>query len=254
MSTAAISVVIICYNAVETIEKTLQSASLVSDDIIIVDSGSTDGTQALARTFPAKLLEMEWGGFGLTKNKGNQLAKNDWILSLDADEELSGELIGSIKNLDFTNTQKVYKIKRLNYLNHRPIKHGIWKDDWTMRIFNRNLVQWDASPVHENLILPSKTQVCPLNGLLYHYTASSIEIYNKKLDRYASLMAEKYFGERVSGHSYKVLISPFFSFFKSYFLRLGILDKRAGWQIAIAHAAYTYKKYKRLQELSRKKG
>jgi hypothetical protein len=133
------------------------------------------------------------------------------------------------------------------------VRHGIWKNDWTTRLFHRHKVKWDDSPVHEQLILPPGTEICRLKGLLYHYTAANIQVYNEKLDRYASLMAEKYYQSGVRGVPYKTVLSPAISFLKSYIFQLGILDKRRGFQIALAHARYTYKKYQRLKTLVQNK-
>lgn len=253
MSAVPVSVVIICFNAAATIQRTLRSACLLTNDVIVVDSGSTDGTQGMVEEAGAKLVQMEWQGFGANKNRGNSEAKNNWILSVDADEELSEELITTIHRLHLTNTEVVYKIKRLNYLNNQPIYHGGWGNDWTIRLFNRKVVQWNNEPVHEDLILSSFIKIKKLDGWLHHYTSPNLDAYNQKLEKYALLVAEKYYVKDVKGVSYKIYLSPLLSFLKSYIFRAGLLDKKAGWQLAVAHARYTFKKYKKLATLRRER-
>jgi glycosyltransferase involved in cell wall biosynthesis len=249
MPAVPVSVVIICFNAAATIQQTLASAYLLSDDVIVVDSGSTDSTLALVQTTGAKLLHADWQGFGINKNKGNKEAKNDWILSIDADEELSEKLIAAISSADLSNNNVVYRVERINYLSDKRIYFGEWRNDWTTRLFNRNSVCWDDARVHETLILPQSVQVKKLPGYLHHYTSPNIDAYNQKLDKYASLVAEKYFTKGEKGIGYKIYFSPLFSFCKYYIFHAGWLDKKAGWQIAIAHAKYTFKKYKKVAEL-----
>lgn len=253
MSAVPVSVVIICFNAADTIRQTLKTARLLSDDVIVADSGSTDNTSEIVEEAGARLLQMTWEGFGASKNKGNAAAKNNWILSIDADEQLSEELIVAIRSLDLSNPNFVYRIKRINYLNGQRIYYGEWSKDWTSRLFNRKLVQWDEGPVHESLLLPDSIQIKKLDGYLHHYTSPNINAYNQKLEKYAYLVAEKYFANDKKGAAYKIYLSPLFSFFKSYIVRGGWLDKKAGLQIALAHARYTFKKYKKLAALRRER-
>ncbi len=251
MGGGSISVVIICFNAAATIRQALVSAAALSDDIIVVDSGSTDDTVSIARETGACVMLAQWKGFGANKNYGNEHAQNDWILSLDADEVLSGDLIAVIRELDFSNSKTVFKLRRLNYLNGKPVYHGEWGNDWTSRIFNRKAVQWNAAPVHERLQLPPDAHVKKIPGLIHHYTARDIGAYNNKLDVYADLVAQKYLAKGEKGMNYKVYLSPLFSFLKSYVVYAGWLDKKEGWQIAVAHARYSFRKYKKLAQLSR---
>jgi glycosyltransferase involved in cell wall biosynthesis len=244
-----VSVVIICCNAAATIQKTLASAFLLTTDVVVVDSGSTDSTLSIIETTNAKLVQMEWLGFGATKNKGNEAAKWDWIVSLDADEVLSNELVAAITAININEPHSVYSFHRLNYLGLTPIKYGEWKNDWTVRLFNRQLVRWDDAPVHEKLILPPAVKNKKLNGWLHHYTAVNIDNYKQKLEKYAASMAEKYYAKGKKAPNYKIYISPVFSFLKYYIVHLGWMDGEAGWQISRAHALYTFKKYKKLKEL-----
>jgi glycosyltransferase involved in cell wall biosynthesis len=253
MQTVPVSVVIICRNAVHTIQKTIHAAQALTDDVVVADSGSTDGTQAVVLVTNARLINMEWMGFGANKNKGNEEARHDWILSLDADEELSDELTTAIKQLDFTHNNTVYAFRRLNYLGRQPVHFGEWRNDWVKRLFHRKLVKWDDAPVHENLIIPPTVQVKKLPGVLHHYTTTTIESYNLKLEKYALLMAEKYYNKGKKARWHHLYVSPSFNFIKHYVVRFGWMDKKAGWKIALAHAKYTLKKYQNLKQLQTSK-
>ena len=248
-----LSVVIICKNAAATVPRTIRSARTVSDDIVVVDSGSTDGTQGLVKTAGGRLIQSEWLGYGGTKNLGNRAARHDWILSLDADEALSEELVNSIRAIDWSNKNAVYTIKRLNYFGAQPIRFGEWRNDWVDRLFHREVVEWDAAPVHENLVIPLSADIIKLKGVLHHYTASSLEAYKKKLDQYAQLMAERYYARGKYSSALKIYGAPVFSFVKYFVFQLGLLDRKSGWEIARAHALYTYKKYKELRRLNRQR-
>ncbi|MFN2457745.1 MAG: glycosyltransferase family 2 protein [Chitinophagaceae bacterium] len=248
-----VSVVIICYNAAATIQKTLASAFLLTDDVVVVDRGSTDDTLSIIKSTGAALVEMEWLGFGANKNIGNTAAKRDWIVSLDADEELSEELIAGIRTLNLDNHHSVYAFHRLNYLDVTAIKHGAWKNDWTVRLFNRKIVCWDDAPVHEKLVIPPSVQVKKLHAWLHHYTAANIKTYREKLEKYAYLLAQKYYKKGKKVPLYKIYFSPLLSFFKNYILQLGVMDGAAGWHLAKVHADYTFKKYKKLKELQSEK-
>lgn len=253
MPNVPVSVVIICKNAAPTIKQNIHSAQKLTEDVVVVDSGSSDGTQQIVQTTGARLVSTPWLGYGATKNRGNAEARHQWILSLDADEELSEDLIASIRTIDFADTHTVYAVRRLNYFGGQPIHFGEWRNDWVKRLFHKGVVSWDAAPVHENLITPPSVVIKKLEGVLHHYTASNIEAYEQKLDRYAGLMAERYYNRGKRPSMMQLYASPAFSFMKYYLFQLGMLDRGPGFQIARAHALYTYKKYKRLQTLWQKR-
>ncbi len=253
MPTLPVSVVIIAFNAAATIRRTLEAACKLSNDVVVLDSGSTDATGSIVSETGARLICMEWKGYGYNKNKGNELAMHDWIVSIDADEELSDDLISSIGKVDLADINVAFKVKRLNFLNDQPIYHGEWKDDWTLRFFNRKIVRWNDAPVHENLLLPASIEIRKLQGWLYHYTAPDIDKYKQKMDKYAGLMAQKYALQGKKAGTIKVYAAPVFNFLKHYLFKAGWLDKRAGWQIAVANARYTFRKYKLLHDLKEHK-
>jgi glycosyltransferase involved in cell wall biosynthesis len=208
MSAENISVVIICKNAVDTITQTIASALRLTNDVVVVDSGSTDGTMETVINTSARLERIEWKGYGTAKNFGNRVAFHDWIFSLDSDEELDEQLIASIRQSSL-HEATVFTMQRLNYLGGKPIYFGEWRNDIVLRLFNRNNAEWNTAPVHEELILKGPVKKVRLAGKLHHYTSPGIEDYKLKLNNYAKLNAEKYYQRGKKPHWYKTIpVSP----------------------------------------------
>ena len=247
-----ISAVIITKNESHIIGKTLQSLQGLTDDIVIVDSGSTDDTVAICKKFNARVIEPGWNGYGANKNIGIDAAKHDWILNLDADEALDDELKRSLLQLNPSQDNLVFSIRFKNFFCNKLISYGEWGHDRHIRLFNRNKVRWNNEGVHETLALPDDAKHILLKGNILHYTVTDREDYNRKADHYARLSAEKYFanGKSISMASY---LSPTFSFLRNYFLRLGFLDGKEGFIIARSTARYTFLKYKYLKQLKNTK-
>ncbi len=245
----SLSVVIVCRNEADIIAQTLESLKGLTDDIIVYDSGSSDGTREIVQRTGARLIEGQWLGYGPTKKLATSFAKYDWVLSLDADETVSPELHSELSSLDLSDPQVIYELRFLNHIGDKPLRFGEWGGDRHLRIFNRNCVRWDEAPVHEELIHSGEIKIITLKGYIFHFTARSIEQYEKKLDHYAALNAEKYNQQgRRPGWLRRNLSAPF-SFINNYFFRLGFLDGRAGFQCAIMTARYTYRKYAKLKKL-----
>jgi glycosyltransferase involved in cell wall biosynthesis len=245
-----ISVVIIAKNEAHIIGRTLQSLQEISDDIIVVDNGSTDATQSISMQNHARVIETAWLGYGPTKNIGIDAAKHDWILNLDADEAVDEELKHSILQLSLQNEEEVFEMWFKNFFLGKWIKHGEWGRDKHIRLFNRNKVKWNDAAVHEGLTITSVTKVSMLKGYILHYTTGSLEEYNQKTIAYAELNAKKYISQGKKSNFIKQYFSPLFSFIHNYFIRLGFLDGKEGFIIAKTTARYTYLKYlflKRMQ-------
>jgi len=247
-----LSVVIVCKNGATVIGETIKSFSGLTDDVLVYDNGSTDGTKEIVKRSEAKLFEGGWEGFGKTKNKATALAKYDWLLSVDADEAIDEELRQTLLNLDLFDDRKVYEIKFKNFLGNKWLRFGEWGDDKHIRIFNRQKVKWNDAEVHESLILPSAARIVAVRGYVLHKTAASIEEYRQKMIRYSELNAEKYFKQGKKSGSLKILLSAAFSFVKNYFFKLGFLDGAAGFHCARINAQYTFFKYKKLKEFSQR--
>ncbi len=247
-----LSVVIITKNEAHIIEKALQSLQGVTNDIIVVDSGSTDGTQMICKKFNATVIETGWNGYGANKNKGNTAAANDWIFSLDADEAIDEELKQTLQQIDLKDDKAVYEVKRKNFFCNKPIHYGEWAGDKAIRLFNRKIASWNDAAVHEKLILPNDMKVVLLKGSLSHYTVHNVEDYLEKTERYAKLSAEKYFTQGKKTNYFKIYLSPLFTFLQHYIFRLGFLDGRLGFFIAKTTARYTYLKYYYLKQMNDK--
>lgn len=246
-----ISVVIICRNAEKVLSRTLQTLEGLTDDIVVYDSGSTDNTKQIARSFFTKLHEGNWEGFGKTKQKATSLAKYDWILNLDADESVDVKLKNSILNLPLDNANAAYELSFNNHIGNKHLRFGEWGGDKHVRLFNRTKLNWDDAPVHEKLQIPAGTTIQKLPGSVLHYTANNISEYSLKMTGYAMLNAEKYYtgGKRASW--LKLHFSPTFNFVRNYIFKLGFLDGYEGYGCAKVNAYYTFLKYARLKELNR---
>jgi glycosyltransferase involved in cell wall biosynthesis len=248
-----ISVVIVCKNGAKVIGGTIKSFSGLSDDILIYDNGSTDGTKDMVKQSNVRLVEGSWEGFGKTKNKANALAKYDWILSLDADEAIDEELKENLMRQDLADETKVYELKFKNFLGSKWLRFGEWGNDKHIRLFNRKQINWNDADVHEALLLSKDVKVISVPGYVLHRTAANFTEYENKMENYAALNAEKYFKQQKTSGSFKIFFSAIFSFIKNYFFKLGFLDGATGYHCARINARYTFLKYKKLDELWRKK-
>jgi glycosyltransferase involved in cell wall biosynthesis len=248
-----LSIIIVCKNEAAVIGITLKSLLGLSDDMIIYDNGSTDGTQALVKQYPVQLHEGGWEGFGKTKGKALAWAKNDWVLFLDADEAVDEELKGSLLQWQPESDAVVYEMAFKNFFMDKPLRFGEWGTDYHIRLFNRKRVHWDEEPVHEQLLLPAGTITKRLPGYILHRTLKSVEDYKRKMEHYAGLGAEKYFRQGKKATWIRRRLSPALSFFTNYILKLGFLDGREGFISAKMTAWYTAMKYSKLKELQIRK-
>ncbi len=245
-----ISVVIICKNEESEIGRCLQSLDGLTDDIVVLDNGSTDNTKNIVRQAGARLVEESWEGFGKTKNKATKFARYDWILNLDADESVDKELRKSLQNISLNDEDEVYEIKFKNFLGMKYLRFGEWGGDKHMRVFNRNKVNWDEANVHENLSLSPGIKIKRLNGYIHHYTVKTVPEFTDKMFRYASLSAKKYAEQGKKSSWLKVNIAPLFAFMKYYIFKLGFLDGKEGLICAKMTSYYTFVKYTQLMKLN----
>jgi glycosyltransferase involved in cell wall biosynthesis len=248
-----ISVVIICKDEEEEIGRTLQSLGGLTDDIVVLDNGSTDNTKNIVRDLGARLVEESWEGFGKTKNKATRFAKYDWILNLDADESIDAELKNSLLNLPLQNADEVFEIKFKNFFGDTYLRFGEWGRDRHIRLFNREKVNWNEAIVHEGLIFPPGVRIEKIKGSVLHYTVKDRAEFAGKMLRYGLLNAEKYAREGKTSSWLRIYLAPVFTFLKYYIFRLGFLDGRVGFICAKMSSYYTHIKYARLLELNKVK-
>jgi glycosyltransferase involved in cell wall biosynthesis len=238
-----VSVVIITKNEAEIIGRCVAAAQKISDDVIVIDNGSTDGTTLIALAAGCRVYHENWDGYGANKNKGLTLARHDWVLSLDADEIPDDLLIASIKNLKIENINTVYDINFRAYYGNKPVRFGNWGRDHHIRLFNRIHTHWTGAIVHETLNKPAGTIVKKLAGHIHHYSVKSAGQYRAKISKYARLNARKYHIEGKKSSLIKLYIAPLFHFVKGYIFLLGILDGKRGWMVARLVAEQTWLKY-----------
>jgi len=246
-----ISVVIVCKDEEEEIGRTLQSLQGLTDDIVVLDNGSTDNTKTIVRASGARLIEESWEGFGKTKNKATRFAKYDWILNLDADEAIDEELKNSLLTLDLQNENDVFEIRFKNFFGDTYLRFGEWGGDKHIRLFNRKKVNWNEAVVHERLILPPAIKRKKVKGFVLHRTVKNEVDLAAKMLKYGLLNAEKYAREGKPSSWIMIYFGPAFSFLKYYVFKLGFLDGYAGFICAKLSSYYTHIKYARLLELNR---
>lgn len=249
-----ISIVIITYNEEKKIAECLKAVQQISSDIVVVDSFSQDNTVNICQQMGAKVIQQKWLGYSAQKNLGNRHAKNDWILSLDADEILSTSFIQNIKNISLENEKTIYQINRLNNYCGQWIKHSGWYPEWRSRLFHKQYVEWNNELVHEDLhIINPKDKknfyFKQLKGDVLHYSMQSKEEHLEKIEHYAHLQVQKLQSKGKKAHFIKRFLSPLARFIGNYLLKLGFLDGKMGWQIATLSAYETYLKYKKLHKL-----
>ncbi len=245
-----ISVVIITRNEELNISDCILSAKQVSNDIIVIDSGSTDATVELSVAAHVKVHSITWKGYGEARNMGASLASNDWILSLDADERITGELAALIQTIEFKEPNFVYGFKRLNFFGMTRIRHGSFGNDRVFRLYNKQVVKWNLVPVHEKLVGNNIIRFT-LRSYIKHYTIRDAAHFLHKNTGYAFLCAIKYKQEKKRHLAALRLLSPPFNFVYAYIFQFGFLDKRIGFIVAKINAHYTSKKYQHLYLLMR---
>lgn len=242
-----LSVVIITHNAARKLEEVLLQAKKVSNDVLIVDSGSTDNTLAIAEKCLVRIIKQDWLGYGAQKNFGNTHANNDWVLSIDADEVLSDKLIAELNSMRLE-TGEVYSIPFINHYCGAIIRHGRWKNEKHIRLFQRSKVAWNKDGVHEGLLL-GDAKIVSLKNPIIHYSMDSKAMHLEKAKSYAQIGAKKLFKQGKKSSFIKRFINPVFRFVMDFFVSLGFLDGQRGFQIALITAKETYWKYKTLKQL-----
>jgi glycosyltransferase involved in cell wall biosynthesis len=249
-----LSVAIITKNEEENLPRTLASVRW-ADEIVIVDSGSTDRTAAIAREFGARFFVEDWKGFGAQKNAAIAKCTGDWVLSLDADEEVSPELAGEVRGLLAGEPgYEAYFLPRRNYFLGRWIRHGGYYPDPKLRLFRRGSAQFEERAVHET-IRPTGP-VGSLRGDLLHHAYPTLDAYIEHMNRYSTLGATQATARGKTSRSvfaflWNVFVVPVATFKYNYFLRLGFLDGREGLLLHLYHSAYVSWKYAKAWELGR---
>jgi len=273
----SLSVAIVACNEADNIGRTLASVQpLVAEgkgEIIVVDSGSTDRTVEIAKSFGAKVFIEQWKGFAAQKNSAIDKATGDWILSLDADEEIDADLASELSgqrggdgstpyewcltmsresSASSKADQAGFRIRRKNHFLGRWIKHGGFWPDPKLRLFRRGRGRFEDRAVHEDILVDGPTKIIP-RGALIHHSYPTLSDYIEHMNRYSSLGAEMVVAKGKVRFSFvNIVLRPLFTFIYNYFFRLGFLDGREGLPLHLYHAVYVSWKYSKAWELSRK--
>jgi glycosyltransferase involved in cell wall biosynthesis len=244
-----ISVTIITKDEEKNISECLKSVSW-ADEIIVVDSESTDRTVELAKQFTDKIFIRKWEGYVPQKRYALSLAANEWVLSLDADERITPELKEEILNLspgDFSG----FKIRRKNFLMNKEITSCGWEKDYQLRLFKKNEANLNDRLVHEKFVVEGK--VGTLKNPMLHYTFTSFEEYLNKINSYTSLKAQELFQKKKRVGAWTIFSHTVSAFFAFFIIRRGFKDGVYGLIISILHSVSTMMNYIKLWELQNRK-
>ncbi len=243
-----ITATIITLNEERNIARAIESLRCC-DEILIVDSGSTDRTVELSQNLGVRVLEAGWRGYAAQKNWAAEQAANEWILSLDADEALSEALEAEIWSLKKSGPKHdAYTMPRLARYLGKWILHSGWYPDRKIRLYDRRKAKWVGEFVHESVHVSGK--VGHLESNILHFTCDSLSEHLKTLDRYTTLAAQEIAARKLKVPLHKVIFDPAWTFLKSYFLQRGFLDGLEGLTIAYMAAFYTFLKYSKARIMS----
>lgn len=248
-----ISAVIITYNEESNIARCLESLQDVADEVVVVDSFSTDNTRNIAEKYHVRFVEHEFQGYVEQKNFALSQAAYHHILSLDADEELSDALKNEIIAIKNNWRFDGYYLNRLSRYCGRWIRHGAWHPDYKLRLFDRRKGQWSGLNPHDHIVLEPKTRTRKLKGKLLHYTYDSVEDHFVKMNRFSDIQAKEFYRYGMLPGYLKPLVHSFWRFVRDFFFKGGFLDGKYGYVIARNSAKETLMKYSKLREVYRQK-
>jgi glycosyltransferase involved in cell wall biosynthesis len=244
-----LSVVIICFNEEKNIGRCIDSVIDVADEILILDSYSTDQTVAIAESKGAIVNQEVFKGFIEKKNKAVELASHDFVLSLDADEALNPELAGSILRTKENFTNRAYRMNRCSNYCGKFIRHGSWYPDTKIRLFDRRIAHWGGTNPHDQVVLKGNIPVEHLKGDILHYSYDTVSEHVIQNNKLSTLAAESLFANGKKTNLLNVFIRPWWAFLVSFIFRAGILDGLFGFVIAIQVAHMTFLKHFKLYML-----
>lgn len=246
MKKLPLSLVLITKDEERRLERCLRSVPFAAD-VVVLDSGSSDGTVELARRLGARVFVEDWRGFGPQRRRAVELAAHDWVLCLDADEALSAELAAEIEaRFEGLEPEAAYRSPRLSFHLGRWIRHGGWHPDWQVRLFHRGHARWSEAVVHEKV---EARRVESLRGSILHWVFDDLSHQVRTNDRYSSLQARELFDRGVRSSLWKQVTKPKVKFFECYLFKGGFLDGWPGFVIAVGAAYSVFLKWTKLREL-----
>jgi len=244
-----LSVVIITFNEEQNIARCIESVKLLADEIIVLDSYSTDATADVARELGASVYREKFRGYIGQKNLAMQFASHDYILSLDADEALDPKLAASILREKATFEYRAYKMNRCTNFCGKYIRHGLWYPDTKIRLFDRRIGKWGGLNPHDKIQLKEGFPVRKLEGDILHYSFNTVDDHVWQNNRLSSIAAASMYHSGKKSSWFKILVRPAWAFMNGYFLRRGFLDGKDGFIIAINTAHQVFLKYTKLYRL-----
>jgi len=250
-----ISATIITKNEEESIERCILSLKDIADEIIVIDSFSIDRTEEICRNLNVNFYQNKFEGHIQQKNYAITKAKYDYILSLDADEALSEELIEELVELKNKGLKyKAYRINRFNNYMGRWIKFTDWNPDWKIRLFDKNVARWGGLNPHDFVVPNKNIKIGKLKYKIKHWVIEDIETHSRKANQFSTIGARSYYKKGRRSSFFRIIINPSWSFFKSYILKLGFLDGIAGLAIASISSYTVFLKYLKLYQIQKKRG
>lgn len=252
MTAVKISATIITYNEERNIERCIRSIKAVADEIVVVDSYSTDKTKEICQKLGVRIVEHDFAGYVEQKNYALTRANHDYVLALDADEALSDDLREAILNVKSSWTHDSYRFNRLtNYCGHW-VRHCGWYPDTKLRLWDRRKGQWGGTNPHDSVKMAEGTSTTHIKGDLLHYSYYSPEQHMQQIDRFTTIAAQAYRakGKRVIP-VFHLFLYPILVFFNRYILKRGFLDGTTGLIICRSAAFYKFLKYAKLHLLYR---
>jgi glycosyltransferase involved in cell wall biosynthesis len=244
-----VSVYIIAYNEVEKVRSAIESVSW-ADEIILVDSHSTDGTSEVANQLGAKVVQVDFNGFGDLRNQALAACTHDWIFSLDADERCTPEAAREIQDLVARGELDAYHTPRRNFFMGRWIKRSGWYPNYRQpQLFRRGAMSYDLKPVHEGYVLHSSKPIGHMQSAIWQFPFKNMAEVMHKANRYSTLGAEKIKHKKIS--MWTALIHAKWAFWKHYLFKLGFLDGWAGFVIAVGNFEGTFYRYVKALELQK---
>jgi glycosyltransferase involved in cell wall biosynthesis len=244
----SLSIIIVAKNEALNIAECVRSARF-ADEVLVLDSGSTDGTPELARAEGATVVETDWPGYGPQNNRGIDRARGDWFFSLDADERITPALAAEIRAAIASDRFDGYRVPRTSMYCGRFIRHGGWRPDYTRRLARRGHGRFTEHFLHAHLQVQGA--VGTLKEPIVHYSFRSMEAVLDKLNRYSTASARDMTAAGRKGSLSRAVVHGLWAFFRTYVLRLGFLDGRWGFMLAVSNAEGTYYRYVKLWLLQR---
>jgi len=245
-----LSVVIITLNEERNIERCLKSVQEIADDLVVVDSFSTDKTEEICKKYNARFIQHEFSGHIEQKNWAITKAEYPHILSLDADEAISDELAQSILKVKDNWEYDGYYFNRMNNYCGKWIKHTSWYPDRKLRLWDSRKGTWGGKNPHDKFLLENESTRKFLKGDMYHYVIYSFDEHIKKLDLFSTIAAYEHYQNGDTDGIFKILLHSFWRFFREFFVHLGFLDGYYGFLISSMSATYSFMKYVKLRQLN----